>query len=725
MKHNKSKFIVVVAIVILLIAKINIAYAAVSDGQVVKADKTWTIKFNKEIMWNSQAQNAIVVINSKGENVKVNLSIGNDAKTILVKQPEGNYIKGEKYILKVGNGIVAKEDGKAIIKNIEMVFYIESEGVIPSNMTVPNEDETKAGNYGIDMPTSMIEYKDYIYYKNNDDWSTLYRMKNDGSNKTKLADFTILGFMWLDGHNVYFNTMLGIAKVDLDSSNKSPQSVNVKQRTIDGTTTFYVSEHPTNMMVKNDWIYFIDQDTEKGLYKMKSDATGKVKLTEGALEFKIDGDWIYYKDDKNHLNKIKIDGSNNSQISTDEIMSFYVLGDWIFYTNYDANCIKKVKIDGSLITNVISYPQTAWFNIEWFTIIGDSLYYSSSDDATNYKMFKVKTNVENNSAVPEVVDSNYCSQMMLLGDSRWYQIKGKYFSKIDINGTNKVTLDKQYAKVIGADKDWINYIEYGQKDAWVGKSYKIKADGSKKTLLLDNITDNAILDGDYIYYTSGMEIHKCNKDGTNDITIIKESGFKTNYDIKIDGEWIYYGECHNELDDYKSNLYRAKKDGSSQQLVTDQCVSLVAAADGWVYYNSTIEYPDNIVYRMRGDGTGVEKVTSVDKEKFELDGEYIYYITASNCLYKKKLGSSEAPILIYGDANYKALSIAGIEKGYVYLFTSEGEEKSSRDIFSLKKISVKDDTCTTITEVNGIGIDMKDGVIYFMEDASKWLQLNK
>ncbi|MCB2342549.1 DUF5050 domain-containing protein [Clostridium estertheticum] len=724
MKHNKSKFIIVATIIILLIAKINITYAAVNDGQVVKADKTWTIKFNKEILWNSQAQNAIVVINSKGENVKVSLSIGNDTKSILVKPPVENYIKGEKYTLKVGNDIVAKEDGKSIIKNIEMVFYI-SEGEIISNMTLPNEDEIKAGNYKIDMLTSMIEYKGYIYYKNNDDWSTLYRMKNDGSDIKKVADFTVLGYMWLDGHNIYFHNMLGISKFDLDSSSKSPQNVNVKQGIINGINTSYVSEHPTNMMVKNDWIYFIDQDEEKGLYKMKSDATGKAKLTEGALEFKIDGDWLYYKDDKKHLNKIKLDGSNDSQISTDEIMSFYVLGDWIFYTNYDANCIKKVKTDGSSITNVVFHPQTVWFNIEWFTIIEDSLYYSSSDDVTNYKMFKVKTNVENNSAVPEVVDSNYCAQMMSLGDSRWYKTQGKYFSKMNINGTNKVTLDKQYTKVIGADKDWINYIEYGQKNASVGKNYKIKADGSEKTLLLKNTTDNAILDGDYIYYTSGMEIHKCNKDGTNDITIIKESGFKTNYDIKIDGEWIYYGECHNEFDDYKSNLFRAKKDGSSQQLVTDQYVSLVAAADGWVYYNSTIEYPDNLVYRIRGDGTGVEKVGSVNKEKFELEGDYIYYITASNCLYKRKLGSSGVPILIYGNINYNALSIAGIEKGYVYLFTSEGEEKSSRDIFSLKKISLKDDKCTTITEVNGIGIDIKDGVIYYMADATKWVQLNK
>lgn len=725
MKYTKAKVIVMFTILILLVFKTNMVYANIKDGQVVSKDKIWTIKFNKEILLSEETRNAVVVHNFEGKPVKVNVIIGDDERTISVRPPEGGYNEGEKYTLKIGREIVAKENGKVIKNAVEMTFYIQSKDGIDANIILPSEEEIKAGNMRSASTSAMIEYKDYMYYRNDDDFGTLYRMKKDGSEKELFIDAMVASNMWLDGHNLYFRDLLSIVKVDLDK--RSIQSVNLKQYTIGNETKFYVSEKPVLLVVKNDWIYFNEQDEKSSFYKMKNDGTGKVKLTENVINFFIDGDWVYYKDNNNHLNKIKLDGTNDSQIFNEEINSFYVLGDWIFYVNYTVNQIKKVKTDGSSVTTVLAYEAVTFFTIDWFTLIGDSLYYSSSEDSSNNKLYKIKTNTKNNSSIPEVVDSNNCIKIMSIGDSIRYKITGRDFYSMDVYGKNKVMLEHQYVELVGTDSDWIYYIENGQKNSGSAKAYKAKFDGSEKTLLLENEIKSGELDGDYIYYQYGMKVHKRNKDGSNDITIAEQYGMKTKYDIKVDGDWVYYIGCHTEEDNYKNNLYRVKKDGTEDQLVTDQCVSLLDSIDGWVYFTSDDEYNTSTIYRIKGDGSNVEKVASIKGIKtgmnYKVQGEYIYFIGTSNYLYKKKLGSNEEPILIYGNNGNKATSIVGLGKESIYFFTNDIESTTGDQAFYLKQISIKDNKCTTISVTNGLGVGMKDGYIYYMEDITKWVQI--
>lgn len=729
MKFSKPKGMLVVSVFILLSLKSNIFHAQIKDGQIVNAYKTWSIKFSKNVLWNEISQNSIIVVNENGENARASVNIGQDKTTVLVKPPTGGYLNGKKYKLLIKGEIASEENGMKIKSPIGMTFYIDDLTV--TNTAEQNEDEVKSGNLQSAGAQVMVKYKDYIYYRDIDNYAELYRMREDGSGKEPVSGATVVGNMSLDGHNLYYKTLMSSAIVRVDLDTNRTQYVNLKSmKEDDGSTHFGVEEIPSAIIAKDNWIFFTENDETFGFYKMKNDSAGKVKLADNVDSFFIDGNWIYYKDKDNHLNKMQLDGSNNSQVISEEVSKFYVLKNWIFYTDINNSCIKRANTDGTSIATIISNSENIFFYVGEFNIAGDSMYYINSE-GNKQRISRVKLNSENGTYVPEVVDEGTSDYLMLLGSKLWYKKYERYFTKIDTGGKNLMTLDKQYDDLIGIDNDWIYYIDHGQEESRDGCIFKIKADGSEKTLVLDKPILGADMDDDYIYYQLDMKLYRCNKDGSNDTIIDEEYGFKTNYDLKVDGDLVYYVECHNESGDYKSNLFRIRKDGTEKQLVTSECSSLLAANNGWVYYVSQGSDSSKTMYQVKSDGTGTEKIGDIKGkalnkgENLIVNGDYLYYINPSNYLYKKKVGSNIKPVLVYGDKDNKAMSIAGIENGYIYFFNNETNPETQKDTYNLAKMSILDDKYSNITQSNGIGLDIKNSFVYYLEDETRWVQLTK
>lgn len=723
MKFNKVKIILAITVFILLSLKANISYAEIINGQIVGKDKVWSIKFNKDVSWNSIAQSSIVVVDESGNYVNISVVIGSDKRTIIVKPPMGGYLNGKSYTLKVDNAISTEGNGEKLKNSVDMTFSIDNGTSNQQNTNTSNEDEIKAGNLQSAGVKSMIEYKGYIYYRDEDNYSELYKMKEDGSDKQLVSHTAVMGNMWLDGHNLYYKTLFSSAIVKLDLDTNKGQYVNIKSETEGNTTHFFVEEIPSILVVKDNWIYFTQNDVNFGLYKMKNDATGKVKLADNVDNFSVDGNVIYYKDKENHLNKMQLDGSNVSQIVSEEIADFYVLGNSIFYNDFNNSCIKRINTDGSSSSTVVSNPSNPFFYVGKFNIAGDSLYYINSENPGEERLSKVKLNAVNEDYTPQVVEAVQCDYIMELGNKVWYKRYGKYFCRVAENGENETVLDNQDVSFVGAYGDWIYYIERGQGTSAGGKIFKIKYDGTEKTLVLDKSVQNAEMDDNYIYYQADMGLHKCSKDGTNDTVLTEDYGFKTNYDLKLAGDWIYYVGCHNENGNYQNDLYRIKKDGTEKALVTARCSNLLAANEGYVYYVSEGDDNSKSLYETKNDGSSEEKISDIKTLNIKVQGDYIYFIDSSNYLYKKKSGEGEKPILVYGDENKKATSLSGIENGYLYFFNNETDEATAKDSDNLSRISVTDNKYTNILQRDGSGLDVENGYIYYLKYENKWTQL--
>ena len=146
----------------------------------------------------------------------------------------------------------------------------------------------------------VAQQGDWIYYLNIDDDEKIYKVRTDGSDRTRVNDDT----SW-------------------------------------------------HLNVVGDWIYYtnIDDDDEKKIYKICTDGSDRTRVNDDSSFFlNVVGDWIYYTniDDDEKIYKIRTDGSDRTRVNDDSSFFLNVVGDWIFYENSDdEEKIYKIRTDGS------------------------------------------------------------------------------------------------------------------------------------------------------------------------------------------------------------------------------------------------------------------------------------------------------------------------------------------------------------------------------------------
>lgn len=225
---------------------------------------------------------------------------------------------------------------------------------------------------------------DHILYINLSDESKLYSMKLDGSNRVKITDYKVSGYLNVVGDWVYFlNTNLCRIKIS------EPNMIEVvdKPASLNGIihNCFIVDEGVytvTSNVVNNKTIY--------GIYRMKLDGTDKKKIFESNTFILVgaDSDWIYLLK-KGGTYKIKLDGSKETKVSEQVCLT---LSDGYLYSNrYKSgnsveNGIFRLKTDGTLDNKILHSNIIGSINIS-----GDWVLF---EDAKTNKLYKAKVNGE-------------------------------------------------------------------------------------------------------------------------------------------------------------------------------------------------------------------------------------------------------------------------------------------------------------------------------------------
>jgi tetratricopeptide (TPR) repeat protein len=135
---------------------------------------------------------------------------------------------------------------------------------------------------------------EWIYYADFTDGQSLYKVKIDGTMKTKILSDDV-GTLNVVGDWIYYSSNIG---------GDAGLATNLNKVKTDGSSRTVLSdqEWTYEINVVDDWIYFSDylQETMESygkwtLYRMKTDGKGKTKLSDdNIINVNIAGDWIYY-----------------------------------------------------------------------------------------------------------------------------------------------------------------------------------------------------------------------------------------------------------------------------------------------------------------------------------------------------------------------------------------------------------------------------------------------
>lgn len=191
------------------------------------------------------------------------------------------------------------------------------------------------------------QYGEWIYYLYCDNYSfSIYKMKSDGSSKTRLVPGFCFSINIIDDWIYYHGTA----------------ESNLYRMKIDGTEKTKLNDDRCQYVnVIGDWIYYFNGADDSKIYKIKTDGTGRTKLNDDeSWNPVVDGEWIYYRTyeknknnasalNKGSLYKIKTDGTQRTKICDDSAENIHVIGDWIYY---NAGGIFKIKTDGTQKTRI-------------------------------------------------------------------------------------------------------------------------------------------------------------------------------------------------------------------------------------------------------------------------------------------------------------------------------------------------------------------------------------
>jgi len=271
--------------------------------------------------------------------------------------------------------------------------------------------------------------------------------------------------------------------------------------------------------------------------------------------------------------------------------------------------------------------------------------------------------------------------------------------KMRLDGTDftGLTQDKQITDINVKD-GWVYYdlSEYNQNiNNTEGFIYKIKTDGSQKTLLLKDSGSfsSMIIVDDWIYFT--------HRPGYNEsrgyITRIKNDGSERTKLSEITTQTLYYDDGW-LYTDQNVELTKMKIDGSEIKKLDNEQPITIAITNDWIYYEIVVDWDHKIFarYRIKKAGTDKQRVDEGIRNYFmNFSGEWIYYTVGDyngGILYKMRPDATDRTLVL----NDKVAFINFIGDWIIYQNGWGGETRK-----------IRTDGSNKARLINGIWQDLK------------------
>jgi hypothetical protein len=209
-----------------------------------------------------------------------------------------------------------------------------------------------------DLGRSLNVWKDWVYYINESDYSSIYRMRSDGSETQIVLDQSV-GSLMIKGNWMYFishsdNSRVYRAKVDGSELMKISETEGIFSISLDG-----------------DWLVYANGQGQT-MVKVKLDGSNEQVISSISSTYLLtDNGWIYYGDDNTRvaLSKVKVDGSGNQKLITTMASNVHIYQNYIFYYDGRFSVVRRMDLDGSNVMSITGFGDYGQFHI-----IDDRLY---------------------------------------------------------------------------------------------------------------------------------------------------------------------------------------------------------------------------------------------------------------------------------------------------------------------------------------------------------------
>jgi hypothetical protein len=254
----------------------------------------------------------------------------------------------------------------------------------------------------------------WVYFANPDDGMKLYKIKKDGTEKTKLCDDRV---SWINviGHSLYYRN---------ESHNSMLYSININGTK--RTCLNDVDKAIRYVQASGTWIYYLNQDGELYLISIGGDHRAKLGDESGINSFTLADEWVYFSKDSG-IYKMKRNGGSDKEkivsstgccmiwdaealyyrIDNDAIVKrakgeanryknistqgvYNVADGWIYYRNLikggDTNQLSKIHTSGSSDQLLVKAT-----NVSALFTVDDWIYYYTQPGNGPVTLFKIRT----------------------------------------------------------------------------------------------------------------------------------------------------------------------------------------------------------------------------------------------------------------------------------------------------------------------------------------------
>ena len=270
--------------------------------------------------------------------------------------------------------------------DINKVNILGGYGVVTKQTLITLRIMNKLGNTFDNINNAGIAARqgDWIYFRNYSDNGTIYKMKVDGTQKTKVVGYSANSISVLNdricfvagsanglgGSGAAYSTYLGSSYVSL------------------------LTTYTDSIFTTQDATYY---GTGSGLYTDGSGFYASKRLTnEGGRNYVVDSGWIYYIRESAYdakVYKVAISGGDPILVIDNNVNSFSVFNGEIYYINHSDHKLYKVDKDGNNAT-LVSQISMNKINIDsgW-------IYYINENDG--YKLYRMTTKGTNNTKLTD------------------------------------------------------------------------------------------------------------------------------------------------------------------------------------------------------------------------------------------------------------------------------------------------------------------------------------
>lgn len=252
---------------------------------------------------------------------------------------------------------------------------------------------------------------------------------------------------------------------------------------------------------------------------------------------------------------------------------------------------------------------------------------------------------------------------------------------------------------------------YFKNSSGDNKLYKSKWDGATSILVDGDEPSHINVDGDWIYYinlTDSNKLYKVKTDGTGRMKISEDN---CSYLIESEG-WLYYG---NNSDG--NSLYKINTDGTARLKISDDSVGCINVRGSMIIYSTDLNGAGSLqIFRVNTDGTHKVKLMNDGRNAF-LVGNWIYYIGNMFNMYKLSIDGS-TNILLSGYDQYITESFNVSDSGVYYstnyqYYNNNYQELCKIDSDSNQKTTIVSGIITNINVVSDwICYKLDDGKYY-------------